>query len=316
MRILIIGAGVTGSLFASYLVSNREKLQKKLKEEIGISLLARGETYKRLSENGLKINHVLQNIITIDQVPVIKSLESNDKYDYVLIFLRKTQVEDLLPALSTIRSGVFIFFGNNGTGTEGICPPIPGNKVVLGFAGVGGRKDKDAVYSVHGKKPSLTFGRTGPDIKKIRLLRKILISCGIKVKLSRQMDSWLKYHMALVLPLAMALYRDGGDNVSLSRNKELMKQMVKAIREAYNGLRRLKFPVEPFKLRIMLLAPDSLIRQKLTKLLASPTGRLLIYDHTTAAPEEMHELSRQLLSILSDDEVAKENMEDLFRQKN
>lgn len=316
MKILIIGAGVTGSLFASYLTSSRRKLEKKLKEKVQITILARGETYKRLRENGLKIHHVIQDIITIDQVDVIKSMESSETYDYVLVFLRKTQVADLLPSLSSHKSGTIVFAGNNGRGTEDLCPPLSPRKALLAFAGVGGRRDGDTVYSVHGKKPSITIGTDGPDKKKIRVLKRLLGISGISVKLSSNMDSWLKYHLALVIPLALAVYRDGGDNVSLSRNRDLMKKTVKAIREGFKSLRRLKYPVRPWKLRIMMTVPDPIIRRKLYKLLSSRLGKLVVYDHCMAAPEEMKELSEELRLIIQNDDAAKENLNDLLNQNN
>ena len=41
MRLLIIGAGVTGSIYASYLINAKKKLEHKLKEQVDIKILAR-----------------------------------------------------------------------------------------------------------------------------------------------------------------------------------------------------------------------------------------------------------------------------------
>ena len=112
MRILIIGAGVTGSLYASFLINAKKKLEKRLKEPVEIKILARGETFRKINDNGLKIQHHIQNIITIDQIPVIKTLDNKDTYDYILIFLRKTQIKDLLPDLASNNSRNFAFVGN------------------------------------------------------------------------------------------------------------------------------------------------------------------------------------------------------------
>lgn len=298
MRILIIGAGVTGSLFASYLINGKDKLERKLRDKVEINLLARGETYKRIRDHGLKINHVQQKIVTIDRIPVIDKLESGDTYNYVLIFLRKTQRNELLPLLKSNRSDCFVFFGNNGTGLEELKSFLPPVKTVLGFAGVGGRRENDTVFSVHGRKPAITFGTREPDRKKrMRQLKRIFRICDTAPTLIGDMDSWLKYHLSLVIPLARALYKDGGDNVSLAENTDLLKQTVQSIKENYNALRTLKYPVKPAKLRIMMTVPDLLIRRKLSRLLASELGRLVVYDHCMAAPEEMKELSLELQDL-------------------
>jgi len=316
MRILIIGAGVTGSLFASSLAGSRDKLERVFKESIDIRVLARGETFQRLSENGLKIQHVVQEITTIDSIPVVKTLESGDIYDFVLVFLRKTQVSDLMEDLKSNRSGYFVFAGNNGRAFENICPPLKKQRVSLAFASVGGKREGDTVFSVHGKKPLITVGANKTTIKKIRLLKRIMRIAGCSLKISWSMESWLNHHLALVLPLALALYRDGGDNISLSQNNGLMKNTVKAIKEGSSALRRLGHPVRPGKLRLSLLMPDFIIKRKLTVLLGSPMGKLLIYDHCMAAPEEMKELANELRTAIRGDEKPRPNLEYLLDQNN
>ncbi|MBN2657675.1 MAG: hypothetical protein JXR86_11495 [Spirochaetales bacterium] len=312
MRILIIGAGVTGSLFASYLAGSREKLEKKLREKFELKILARGETFRRLNENGLKIHHVVQNITTIDSIPVIKTLESGDVYDFVFVFLRKTQVAAIMEELKSNRSGLFVFAGNNGTGLEGLSPPLKQQKISLAFPAAGGRREEGTVFSVHGNKPSLILGRNKNTAKRIRNLKKVFRLSGISLKTTGAMDSWLKHHLALIIPLSLALYSDGGDNVSLSNNSDLIRQSIKAAKEGSAALSRLGHPLRPWKLRFSLWLPCPLIRNKVKKLLASPMGKLLVYDHCMAAPEEMKELAGELERLVAPDERPRLNLEDLF----
>lgn len=312
MRILIIGAGVTGSIFASALVNSRSLLEKKLREKVEIKLLARGETFRRIGDNGLKINHIVQKVITFDSIPVISKLESGDRYDYVLVFLRKTQIKNLLPDLISNKSEYFLFFGNNGTGTEHLKGFHSAEKIALGFAMTGGRREGDTVYSVHGKKPALIFGPAGQDRKKrMGKLKKIMTLSGIKATVTRRMDSWLKYHIALVSPVARAVYLDGGDNRSLADNTELLKTAVKAMKEGIRALKSLKFPVKPLKLRLLVLLPDPFIRHKIKKLLSSDMGRLLVYDHCMAAPEEMDEIAEEFRKIVEKTDLPLVNLHNL-----
>jgi len=315
MRILIIGAGVTGSIYASFLINSRNKLEKRLKESVEITILARGETYKRIKENGLKIRHYLQNVITIDQIPVIKSLETKDTYDYILIFLRKNQIAGLLPDLSSNNSKNFVFIGNSGTGADQIKKYISPAKIILGFPGVGGVIEKGMICSVHKNKPDITIGTLNrKQGKPVRKLRKAMRVSGIKVKGCNNMDSWLKYHIALVSPVANAIYYDGGDNISLSRNSEVLKIMVRAVKEGYKALKSLKYPVKPAKLMVMMVMPDYIIRGKLKKILSSELGKLVIYDHCKAAPEEMKLIADEFQSIIQDSLKEKENLLKLYEQ--
>jgi len=317
MRILIIGAGVTGSIYASFLINAKDKLEQKLKEQVDIKILARGETYTRINEHGLKIKHHIQNITTIDQIPVIKTLETKDIYDYVLIFLRKTQVASLLPDIAINQSKHFVFLGNNGTGTEEYSKSISNNKIVLGFPGVGGKREDDVIVSVHRDKPPVTIGAVSAQSRqKVRRLAKILRIAKIKVDLSNNIDSWLKYHIALVSPIANGIYYDGGDNYTLAENNDVLKMIVKAIREGHVALRSLKFPAKPAKLMLMMLFPDFLIKGKIKKLLSTETGRLVTYEHCMAAPEEMLEMTNEFKSIIADSPIPIDNIEKLFEQKN
>jgi 2-dehydropantoate 2-reductase len=313
MRILIIGAGVTGSIFASYLINSKEKLEKKFKESVDITLLARGTWYKKIRENGLKINHYHQKITTIDSIPVINSLESNDRFDFVLIFLRKTQVTELLPSLSSNGSANFVFIGNNGTGAEVYKKSIPPKKIILGFPGVGGSRDSESICSVYRDTPLITMGSALRKNKRpLKKLKKNLKIAQLRVILDNNMDSWLKYRLSVITPLAHAIYLDGGNHLSLSRNNEILKVMVKAIKEGYRALKDLKHPVRPVKLMSMMSFPDILIRRRFKKMLTSEEGKLSIYNHCQAAPEEMREISMEFQQIIEKTTTKRENLDRVF----
>ena len=148
---------------------------------------------------------------------MIQTLETKDIYDFVLIFLRRTQVAAILPDIANNQSRHFVFLGNNGTGADEYSHSLSINKIILGFPGVGGKREDDVILSVHKDKPLLTIGAVTPQSrKKVRLLGKILKTAKISVKISNNMDSWLKYHIALVSPIANAIFFDGGDNYSLA----------------------------------------------------------------------------------------------------
>lgn len=309
MRILIIGAGVTGSIYASFLINSREKLEKRLKEPVEVKILARGETSKRIRENGLKIKHHLQNIITIDQIPVIETLGNKDAYDYVLIFLRKTQIESLIGDLSANNSKKFVFIGNNGTGIDQLKKSVSPSKIFLGFPLVGGVRQGEAILSIHKNRPPIIIGSaTAGQKRSVGKLKRILRISGIAPSSCGNMDSWLKYHIALDSPLAGAIYADGGDSVSLAQNTELLKITTGAMREGYKALRELKYSVRPAGLMIKMILPDYIIRGKLKRFLSSELGKLLVNDHSKTAPEEMMEISREFQQVISNSSIETKNL--------
>lgn len=88
-RILVIGAGVNGSICAVGLFN----------AGIDVTVLARGKRYEDIGSEGILIEDPFKNTRTVTHVPVIAHLDAQDRYDYILVVVRKNQVPDLLPTL-------------------------------------------------------------------------------------------------------------------------------------------------------------------------------------------------------------------------
>ena len=93
LKVLVYGAGV----IAAYLAY---ELKKKNED---VTILARGERYKELKENGLIIKHYLQKRKTITDIKVIDSFKSDDYYDVVFIVMQSYQVKEILQLFMQIR---------------------------------------------------------------------------------------------------------------------------------------------------------------------------------------------------------------------
>ena len=93
-RILVIGAGVNGSICAVRL----------FEAGIDVTILARGARFAFIKEQGVIIDDPFRNARTVTKVPVIDALLPEDIYDYVLIVVRKNQVSELLPVLVRLRN--------------------------------------------------------------------------------------------------------------------------------------------------------------------------------------------------------------------
>lgn len=82
MKILIYGAGVIGSIYAARLYE----------AGYNVTLLARGERFKSLKENGVIVKNVLTGKQTIHNVPLTQQLATNDSYDIIIVTVRADQL--------------------------------------------------------------------------------------------------------------------------------------------------------------------------------------------------------------------------------
>jgi len=128
MKTLIFGAGPLGSLYAHLLHQSGAD----------VSVLARGERYSWLKENGL----VLQNEITghkdYSQANVVNKLKPSDEYDLVIVFIRKNKLSPVIEVLAASH-GVknVLFMGNNALGFDECLKRLPVEKILFGFPGAG-----------------------------------------------------------------------------------------------------------------------------------------------------------------------------------
>jgi 2-dehydropantoate 2-reductase len=82
MKILIYGAGVIGSIFAGKLA----------KSGYDITILARGNRLKEITENGVILNNSLNNKLEKTNVKIIETLKETDIFDYIIVPVQKTQI--------------------------------------------------------------------------------------------------------------------------------------------------------------------------------------------------------------------------------
>lgn len=89
-RILVVGAGVNGSVCA-------EALHR---AGYDVTVLARGKRLQELQKWGIEIEDPLKGTRTVTQVWVVDRLLPEDMYEYILVIVRKNQVQNLLPVLA------------------------------------------------------------------------------------------------------------------------------------------------------------------------------------------------------------------------
>jgi 2-dehydropantoate 2-reductase len=168
----------------------------------------------------------------------------DDHYDLVLVLVRKNQVDAILPALAAARGvTAFCFMVNTADGFEIWGRAVGMVRLVLGFPGAGGNRQGLVVR--YGVIPAwmqpTTFGEPdGRITPRVEGLMEMVRSAGFPVAWSTDMRSWLTSHVALVSPLANAIYLSGGNIHAFAKQDSAVRLAVDAIREGFSVVRSLR----------------------------------------------------------------------------
>ena len=92
MRILIYGAGVIGSFYASRFA----------KAGLDVTILARGQRLKELQEHGLWYRGKTRTHKV--EIKAIGELKPDDRYQFIFLTVRENQVEEALEDISKNKS--------------------------------------------------------------------------------------------------------------------------------------------------------------------------------------------------------------------
>jgi 2-dehydropantoate 2-reductase len=288
-RILVIGAGVNGSICAVRL----------FEAGIDVTLLARGARFSFIKEQGVIIDDPFKNTRTVTKVPVIDALLPDDVYDYVLIVVRKNQVPNLLPVLAANKSQNLVFMVNNPEGSEMFSQALGAQRVMLGFVFGAGKREGDIIRAISPKGLATPFGEIGGE-KTERLMRLVAIlrSAGLNARAETRMNDWLAAHAALVAPFATLLIKYGTDNYALAKSKEDVRALVEGMRETLAVLRALGHRVVPGGTNILSIVPRFLLVPLVRAFLSTKIAEVGGAWHCSQAPDEMAELARELKSLV------------------
>jgi 2-dehydropantoate 2-reductase len=282
MKVLFYGAGVLGSLYAARL------------QEAGhaVSILARGQRLADLREHGIVLQDANTGQRTTTRVEVLEQLNPEDAFDLVVVLMRKNQVPAVLPPLAANRhTPNVLFMGNNAAGPDEMVQALGRERVLLGFGSAGGLREGHVVRYVDGSgrnKSPVTLGELdGHVTPRLRQVAGAFEQAGFPVRLSPNMAAWLKTHVALVSPIANALYMAGGDNHRLAHTRDGVVLMLRGIREGLRVLRALDVPILPPSLDVMARLPEPLLVALAQRALDTEFAEIALAGHANAARDEM-----------------------------
>ncbi|MDR2887090.1 MAG: NAD-binding protein [Bacteroidales bacterium] len=292
MKILVYGAGVIGSIFAGKLAKNG----------CDITVLARGDRYREMMENGIVLKNSLNNKPETIKTGVVETLNENDHYDYIIVAVQNNQISSILPVLAKNRSRNIVFVVNNPLGYEEWINSVGYERIIIGFPSAGGERINGTVHYFIGKGfaklfQSTTFGElNGKKTERLKKLYSIFRKSGFSPSINHKMDWWQKTHVAVVLPIAKALYRYQSDNYELAKSYKTLKNMVLATRELFSILKSNHIKITPRKLLFYYL-PAGIIAKIWQMVMRTKTAEYAMAKHTIAGKGEMETLEKQFMAL-------------------
>ena len=308
-KILVYGAGPLGSLFAARLQQGGND----------VSILARGQRLAELREYGIVLVDAQTREQTVTKVNVIERLDPDDVYDLVLVIMRKNHALQILPVLAANRhTPNVLFLMNNAAGPGALVEALGQERVLTGFPNSAGYREGHTVHCLTGTeddKAYVPFGEVdGRITERTQEVACILESApGFGAEIRTDMDTWLKYHVALLFPsLAPALRAAGVDNYRLARTRDLVVLAIRAMREAFRVLRSLGLPVTPSKFKVIEWLPEPILVLLVQRLLANPLMETALVKHAEAARSEVQHLIGEFMALASTTSVPTPTIERLL----
>ncbi|AZV56396.1 2-dehydropantoate 2-reductase N-terminal domain-containing protein [Clostridium sp. AWRP] len=288
MKILVYGAGVLGSYLAYELVKGGHN----------VTILARGKRYNELKEKGLVIKHYLQLKTTITKLNVVDKFNQDDYYDTVFVVMQRTQIDSMLPNIYCNKKCKLYVFVSNNPSADATYKKIQENsiikpKMLFAFQKTGGRRELGKVISIHIGKTSFSIGDISGDISYKTFINKIFVNTSFKLYHSPNIDAWLKFHIALVVPIAYLTYFADGDLKKIARNKKMLNLTIDAISEGCKVVKTCGYEIEPKDLKDYLNRKRRLLYWIFKIMAATPLGKLAASDHAMSAVDEMKYLSNE-----------------------
>jgi 2-dehydropantoate 2-reductase len=283
MRIVVVGAGVIGSLYGGRLAEAGHD----------VTFLARGGRLSDLQGHGLLLQDAQSGQRTEISVPSLAELSRDDHYDLALVPVRSVQLAGALPVLLAMRGQPDVLFFGNTTGRQTEMVEALGGRALFGFPAAGGVQDGPVTkYVLIHEQKNMLGEASGASTPRVHQMQAVLASAGFATKISANIDGWMFGHTAFVVPIGFALYRLAGNPTALASDASTLRLMVRATQEAFKTLDDVEIAAN---LRMLYLRmPTAFAVRYWSRVLASPRGELWFGAHARAAPDEMHALACEL----------------------
>lgn len=310
-RILIIGAGVNGSICAAGLHDAGQN----------VTLFARGQRYVDLQANGIILEDQFRHTRTVTHVPLIAHLAPTDCYDYILVLVRKSQVFDLLPVLAQNTSPNVVFMVNNPSGPSVYVDALGKERVMLGFVFGAGRREGSVIRGIiptrsRSRRGGTPFGEINGEITpRLTRLVAMLNQAGFRAELSRHIADWQATHAGPIACLALPIMKYNLDMKALAKSRSDLGLMVDAMRETLDVLQAVGYRITPGAVSLIRFIPRFLIVTILQKVLPSRLMEVGAVWHVSQAPDEILQLAAEVETLAEKSGLPVPSLRELLRMR-
>ena len=289
MRIVVLGAGVQGTVFAVRLAMAGHE----------VTLVSRPERAIELGREGATIQDVKTGRIASKALPVLETLPPGFAAEMCLVTVRREQIEAALPDLAQATAiPRVVFLVNHANGSAGLRSLLGQSRTVLAFPGIAGDRVGGIVRYLDIPQQRTVVEEAAHDV--VTLFRE----AGFAVDSVRDMDAWLQRHAVFITAIAGALCEHGCDALRLAQNPDAVRRFILAVREGWTAQDRARVGAAPLMLRAILCwVPLPLSTKYWSRLLGSPRGDLYFARHVRHAPAEMAALAQDVRSFLAEAEA-------------
>lgn len=285
MNILVFGAGVIGTVYASKLRQAGNS----------VTVLARGARLDDVRRHGLVLENVVDGARSECRVEVTEGLSPSDRYNLILVAVRRDQLDASMASLAAnSRVPTILFLLNNPLGTSRLVEALGKDRVVLGFPGVGGTKDGHVVrYAMISQQPTTIGEVDGRRTARLDELVNAFRAAQLATRVERHMDAWLKVHAFFVTAVCGAIYQAGGDCRRLSADTATLRLLVAGVAEGFAAVRATGLPVTPFALKVLFTwLPRPFAVRYWRRFFSTRTAEYVFGAHARGAAREMHDVAQ------------------------
>ena len=287
MKVLVYGAGVIGGqLVHALTISGND-----------VTVIARGAWKEALEEDGLRIRHYIQKKDTTDHPRVLEKPDGQ-RYDIAFAVMQYRQMERILEDLAAVNSSIVVLVGNNLSVSEMerriLRAAVSPKEVLFGFGSTAGTRENGKLTTVHTGDGKLTIGKAHAELTAAEktLLKRLFAGSRMSVSYCDDMDAWLKYHAAFILPVVYLCYKTGCDLTKST--KEERELLLDAVGDAYHLLMALGYPVRPVgdEKNLEPGISNQLVKLVIYWMSRTRLGALCTTEHCRHAPQEMEDLDK------------------------
>ena len=284
MRIVVLGAGVQGTVFAVRLAMVGHQ----------VTLVSRPGRAAELRREGATIQDAETLQIRTEVLPVLERLPPDFVAEMCLVTVRRDQIEAVLPDLvKAIAIPQVVLMGNHANRTGHLLAVLGRSRTVVAFPGIAGYREGGMIRYLDIPQQHTAVEEPAPRVGSL------FREAGFRVDSVRDMEAWLQRHSVFITAIAGALYENGCDPSRLAQNTKTVRRFVVAVREGWAAQDRKGLGAAPLALRTMMCwFPLRLSVMYWSRLLASPQGDLYFARHTRHAPAEMESLADDVRSFL------------------